>query len=236
LYLHIFESRKAIPIKVVIYIPISWYLPLSIIDYIANAEKKQRLIFNIISMTQRKILLIRTWWSIDHVYDTKTELPRFDEKLSPVIRVFWEMYSEGISELIDDRRIAGVNSSDLTDDHIKEIVRIIDTYWRGKHVVLTSGTGAIIRIAKAVRSSGVLNKIRGQESSTPSVIQAATAFPWFLWHIGDIYDVMYKVKLELDRLGIWNHTIATPSWCIIPDLYNTRSDPYAIPPDKVIIS
>lgn len=151
------------------------------------------------------IHIVRTWWSIDQVYHTDTEAIWFDAEKSPVVHTLerlWLSYAK-------DRRVTWVNSSDLTEEHLIDLMRVLHNASHNTRIIITSGTGAIPRIAKKIKESKFLDRPNNELHSIPNIVQVATHLPWFLWDRGDIRDSisMAHTILSTELHQRWQHLV-----------------------------
>ena len=151
------------------------------------------------------IHIVRTWWKIDQVYRTKDESIWFDDSQSPVIHKLqrlWLRYDW-------DHRVSWVNSSDLTEEHLKALMKVLWNVSDYTRIIITSWTSAIPRIANEIDKSKFLKRQANVGWGTPNIVQVATHLPGFLWDLGDIRDSLSiaHATVSADTTIRWQHLI-----------------------------
>jgi hypothetical protein len=81
-----------------------------------------------------------------------------------------------------------MNSHEFTDDDIGRLMKVLWSVSENTRIILTSGTGAIPKIAKKIQDSRFLIRRANDAWSTPNIVQVATHLPGFLRDQGDIRD------------------------------------------------
>ena len=151
------------------------------------------------------IHIVRTWWNIDKVHHTQDESDWFDTDRSPVIHTLNRLWLS----FQWDHRVSWVNSSDLTEEHLKTLMKVLWSVSENTRIIITSWTSAIPRIAKKIQNSKLLIRHPNLGWSTPNIVQVATHLPGFLWDQGDIRDSLSiaHATVSADTTIRWQHLI-----------------------------
>ncbi len=157
------------------------------------------------SSPEYPIHIVRTWWSIDQVYHTEGESDWFDTDKSPVIHTLNRLWLR----FQWDHRISWVNSSDLTEDHLEALMKVLWRISSDTRIIITSGTRAIPRIAGEIDKSKFLKRSPNNGWSNPNIVQVASHIPGSYWDRGDIRDSLSiaHATVSADTTIRWQHLI-----------------------------
>ncbi len=184
------------------------------------------------------INIIRTGWSADHIFNAEQEKTDFSLNHSPVLNTIKRIMVGRTDVTLNDLRICGVNSDNLTSDLIREVIsKVCCLHGTESRIIITSGTWALSQIGKALNESWALRTTAQYYYSVPRVVQVAAKLPWYLWTSGDLTTqlIIAFSLITSTMMTPWTHAIVVWWQLISYDELKNNPNVIDLPEEKKVI-